>query len=264
MRAHLLAGGAVNASVGHGFLPMSEMHILGAQPIELLAGQAVVLNIFDPSLDLSLVAGHGGLGRQDHRAIVFAEGNHLGIEFGLEPIDLLDGGPQVIDDQRAGDSAKMPERALNAPNEVLGSLAPEDLGVALARAAQDHAQNMRTAPAPVLHHPSPLAKIDLRLLSRLTLHPPERQGMSLSQLPHKALHRIVAAGELLLAHQVLINPLSGQAGVQTGLDDALKRLAVTHSARLGPGGRNGWVWRLGWQVARRRRNLRAGGHNGWV
>src|SRR5882724_5037245 len=123
---------------------------------------------------------------------------------------------------------------------------------------------MGTAPVPILDHPCPLAKIDLRLLSRLTLHSPKRQWIGLLQLAHEALHRIVAAGELLLAHQVLMNPLSGQAGVQTGFDESLKRLAVTDSARLGPGGRNGWVWPLDRSVARCRNNLRAGGHTGWV
>ena len=137
--------------------------------------------------------------------------------------------------------AQMPEGILYAADEVLGRLPPEGLGVTLARVTQDQAQDMGTASAPVLHHPGPLAKIDLCLLSRLTLHAPERQGIGLLQLPHEALHRIVAAGELLLTHQVLVNPLGGQAGVQTGFDEALKRLAVTDSAGLGPGGRNGWV-----------------------
>src|SRR6266404_2415698 len=123
---------------------------------------------------------------------------------------------------------------------------------------------MGTAPVSVLDHPSPLAKINLCLLSRLTLQASERQGIGRFQLPHKTLHRIVAADELLLAHQVLINPLSRQAGRQTGFDESLKRLAVTDSARLGPGGRNGWFCRLGWRLTRHRRNLRAGGHNGWV
>src|SRR5712691_6268649 len=110
---------------------------------------------------------------------------------------------------------------------------------------------MGTPPPPVLlHHPSPLAKIDLSLLSRLRLHPPERQGMGRVQLPHKALHRIIAANELLLAHQVLVNPLRGQASVQTRLDDALERLAMTDSARLRPGGRNGWFCRLRCRRAR--------------
>src|SRR6266498_1537492 len=100
---------------------------------------------------------------------------------------------------------------------------------------------MGTAPVALLDHPCSLAKIHLRLLSRLTLHSPKRQWMGLLQLAHEALHRIVATAELLLAHQVLINPLSGQAGVQAGFDESLKRLAVTHSPGLGPGGRNGWV-----------------------
>jgi hypothetical protein len=103
----------------------------------------------------------------------------------------------------------MPEGILYAAHEVLGRLLPEGLGVTLARVTQDQAQNMGTAAAPVLHHPSSLAEIDLSLLSRLSLQAPEWQGIGLSQLPHKALHRIVAAGELLLTHQVLINPLSG-------------------------------------------------------
>src|SRR5271157_1004100 len=123
---------------------------------------------------------------------------------------------------------------------------------------------MGPAPVPVLDYPSPLAEINLCLLSWLAFHPPERQWMGRFQLPYKALHRIVAAGELLLAHQVLMNPLSGQAGVQTGFDKSFKRLAVTNSASFGPGGRNGWVWSLRRRLARCRHNLRAGGHNGWV
>src|SRR5664280_755613 len=99
---------------------------------------------------------------------------------------------------------------------------------------------MGTAPMPVLDHPRPLAEINLCLLSGLALHPPKRQWIGLFQLPHEALDRIVTADELLLAHQILVNPQRGQHAIQTGFDEALKRLAVTDSARLGPGGRNGW------------------------
>src|SRR3974390_1171477 len=100
---------------------------------------------------------------------------------------------------------------------------------------------MGTPPMPILDHPCPLAKIDLCLLPWFTLHSPVRQWISLLQLPHKALHRIVAAHKLLLDYQVLVNPLGGQPTVQTGFDECLKRLTVTDSPRLGPGGRNGWV-----------------------
>ena len=144
---------------------------------------------------------------------MLAERHDLGIEFGFEPIDLLDGRPQIVDDQGPYHPAKVPEGIFQPADEVLGSLPPEGLGVTLARVAQDHPQDMGTATAPVLDHPSPLAKIDLCLLSRLALHPPERQWIGLLQLPHKALHRIVAAVELVLAHQVLINPLGGQPAV---------------------------------------------------
>ena len=132
MRADLLARGAMNAGVGHGFLPVSQMHILGAQTYKLLAGQPVGLNVFDPGLDLTFVARHRRFRRQDHGAIMFAERNHFGIEFGLEPVDLLAGRPQVVDDQRPDHPAKVPEGIFQPADEVLGSLPPEGLGVPLA------------------------------------------------------------------------------------------------------------------------------------
>ena len=49
--------------------------------------------------------------------------------------------------------------------------------------AQDHAQDMRPAPMPMLHHPSALAKIDLRFLTRPGCDAPKRQGTGLLQLP---------------------------------------------------------------------------------
>src|SRR3974390_1681341 len=100
---------------------------------------------------------------------------------------------------------------------------------------------MRTAPVPILEHPCPLAKIDLCLLSGLTLHSSERQWIGLLELPHETLHRIVAAREALLAYQGLGNPLGAQSPIQTRFDEGLKSLAVTDSPGLGPGGRNGWV-----------------------
>ncbi len=184
------------------------------------------------------------------------------MEFGLEPIDLRDGSAQVVDDQRASHPAKMPEGILYPADEVLRRLPPKDLGITFARVTQDHPQDMGTTPASVLHHPSPLAKIDLGFLSGLTLHPPERQRMGRVQLPHKTLHRIIAANELVLVDQVLINPLSGQACVQTRFDHALERRAMTDAAGLAPGGRNGWFCRLRGREARGRRHLWAGGHNG--
>ncbi len=112
MRAHLLARGAVNARVGHGLLPVSQMQILSAQARERFAGQSVALNIFDPGLDLTFMAGHRRFGREDHRPVMFTERHDLGIEFGLEPIDLLDGCPQIVDDQGPDDPTKVPQSIL--------------------------------------------------------------------------------------------------------------------------------------------------------
>jgi len=95
---------------------------------------------------------------------------------------------------------------------------------------------MRTAPAPILDHPCSLAKTDLCLLSGLTLHSTARQWIGLLQLPYEALHGIVATDTILLAYQVLVNPLSGQPAIQARFDEDLKRPSVADSCRLGPGG----------------------------
>src|SRR2546422_4832394 len=69
MRAHLLAGRAVNALVGHCDLPVGQVEVLGGQTFKPFAGQRVLLNVFDPGFDLAFVARHRRFGRQDHRAI---------------------------------------------------------------------------------------------------------------------------------------------------------------------------------------------------
>src|SRR5439155_20873597 len=149
---------------------------------------------------------------------------------------------QVVDDQSPHHPAKVAQRILQPPDEVLGGLPPEDLSIALARVAQDHAQDMRSAPPPVLHHPGTLAKIDLRLLARRGFDAAKRQWTGLLQLPHIPLHRVVAAFKLLLRDQILINPLSRQTPVQPRLNGGFKRLALADASGLRAGGRNGWVW----------------------
>ena len=43
---------------------------------------------------------------------MLAEGDDLGIEFRIEPVGLLDGGPHIIWDKFQGHAAKMTERVL--------------------------------------------------------------------------------------------------------------------------------------------------------
>jgi hypothetical protein len=70
-------------------------------------------------------------------------------------------------------------------------------------------------------------------------HAPGRQGIRRLQWTHKALHPIRASGAVVLAHQVLVNPLSVRVGVETIFDEVLKRLTLTDLAGPGPRGRNG-------------------------
>ena len=261
---HLLAGGAVDPGVRDTRLPLGQPAVLLAQAGKLASGQRVGLHVLDPGLDLALVARHRRFGGQDHHAIVGTELAHLGIEFGLEPVRLGDGRPQVVDDQGGRDSAPVSEGVLHAPDEVLGGLLPEGLRVPLARSAQDQPQYVGTPPSAGFHHPGTLPEIHLGFLARRTFHPPERQGLGLPQRAHKPLHRVIAARERLGLPQILIDPLRGQTALHRGLDLGPIRFTLTDPSGPEAGGRNGWFWRRGSPRHRRRFRRRAGGQNGRV
>src|SRR5437870_13631963 len=111
---------------------------------------------------------------------------------------------------------------------------------------QDQPKQMRPSPCAIfIHHPGALAKIHLRLISRLTLHPPERQGMDRLQLAHEPLDRLITARKLMLADQILINALSRQTLLAPTLDLLFKWLTMAlpsrRGRRFGPGGRNGCI-----------------------
>jgi hypothetical protein len=54
---------------------------------------------------------------------------------------------------------------------------------------------------------APPTEIHLHLLRRRTFHSPVRQGLAGVQAAHKPLHRLVAAAELMVSYQILVNPL---------------------------------------------------------
>ena len=70
---------------------------------------------------------------------------------------------------------------------------------------------MRPLALAVHHHPCALTKIHLRFGSRLHLHSHKRDRLTLSQLPHEPFDRLIAATEPVLAHQILIDPLSTES-----------------------------------------------------
>jgi hypothetical protein len=163
----------MNAGVGHRVFPMGQKEILRCQALKPASRQGIILNVFDACFYLALVSGHRWLGGQDHRAVVLAKGNHLGIEFGIKPIGFADRSPKIVDHQGGRHAAKMPKGIFQPANEVLCGLPVEGFRIAFARAAQHHAQHMRTPAAALFNDPSSLAKVHLRLLPRFSFHAAE-------------------------------------------------------------------------------------------
>ena len=136
--------------------------------------QGVVLDVVDALLDLPLVAGRVGPGGQKHGAVVLAEGADLGVELGIEPVGLLHGGLEVVQDQPPGHAAEVAEGILQAAEEVVGGLAVDDLAVGLAGVAQHDAEDMGLAALAVgADDRGARAEVDLGLVTGLALEAAE-------------------------------------------------------------------------------------------
>ena len=133
----------------------------------------------------------------------------------------------------------MPERVFQAPDEGLRRLSPDDLRVALAGMAEDGAEEMRPAPVAVLDHPGARPEVDLHLLTRGALHPPERQVALGGVAADEPLDGLVAALEAVVADQIMVDPHRGKPPVHRHLDHRAPRLAAA-ATPLGPGGHHGW------------------------
>ena len=129
--ADLLPGGAVNARVGHAAFPFRKKQVLRRQTFKAAALERVVLGELHARLDLALVLRHGRARRQHHRAVVAAELRHLRVEFGIIPVRPRHRRPQVVDDQRAGNTAEVTKRIFQTPDEALGRLLPDHFTVSL-------------------------------------------------------------------------------------------------------------------------------------
>ncbi len=176
---HLLAGGAVDAGVGHLRLPLQQMSILLGETGEGSALQGVALNVAHVALDLALVARGPGSGRQDHRAVVRAKRLDLRIQLRVVPVGLGHRGLEVVDDQRLRDAAEVMEGVLQATDEVLGGLAVGRLRIRLAGVTERDAEDVSPPPSALGRDDrGTAAKVDLRLLSRGALQTAERQGQA--------------------------------------------------------------------------------------
>src|SRR5262249_60661104 len=157
-------------------------------------------------------------------------------------------------------AAEWPQGVPQAAQEVVGGLAQDGLAVGLARVAEDDAEDVGASPPAVgQEERGTAAEIDLGLFAGTAFEAPEGQLQGRLQVADKPAHAVVAAGEAVLAHQVLMNTLGGQAEVELGLDGGAPRLAVTGASwgrrslacrrrrdrRIGaarPDGRNGRFW----------------------
>ena len=111
---------------------MQQVIVLLDEAGERVALQAVALDVADAVLDLALVARHARLAGQRHNAIVLAERLDLGVDLGIEPVGMADCGAKVVEDERAGHAAEVPEGVLQAADEFLRAFAPHHFAVGLA------------------------------------------------------------------------------------------------------------------------------------
>src|SRR5258708_6332047 len=256
--ADLPAGGAVQARVGHRPLPVEQEVVLFIEAGERPAFEGVFLDVVDAAFDVALGAGRIRPGGQQGDAVVLSERTHLGVEVGVEPISLGDGGAEVVQHQALRHAAEVPEGVLQAADEVVGRLPRDGFAVALARVTQHNAEDVGAAALAVRQQDGrAAAEIDLGLFAGAAFQPAERQLLGRGQAPDEAANAVVAAAEAVFGRQVLVDALRRQAEVQLGLDGRPPRLAVTGPTR-------GRLLRVGrGRAGARARAGRADGRNGW-
>ena len=120
----------MDAGVGNGPLPLEQMFVLFGQAAKGAPLDRVVLRILDPSLDLALVTGHGGPGREDDRTVVLSELLELGVEPGVIKVRIDHPRLEVVDHDGGGNAPEGSEGVFQLPDEVLGGLPWGGLGLA--------------------------------------------------------------------------------------------------------------------------------------
>src|SRR3954452_6499794 len=144
--AYLLARGAVQPGVGDGAFPVKQKQILLFEVGESSSLQAIVLNVSNAAFDLALVLGLVGSVGQHGNAVMIRKRAQLGIEVGVEPVSLLNGRFEVVEDETSGHTAEMIKGILKGKNEVLCSLPRDGLAIGLAGIAQYDPQDMGLPP----------------------------------------------------------------------------------------------------------------------
>ena len=111
------------------------------------------------------------------------------------------------------------------------------------RMTQDGTEHMRsTAFALLVDHPGTLTVIDLGFVAGLTLPTAERKLLAGAAAVDEAFDRRVAPSKGVACDQILIDPLSREALLDSQGDLSQVNLAETPATSGGAEGRNGWFW----------------------
>ena len=237
----LLAGGAVDASIGDRAFPLVEVLVLGRQTREGTSAKGVVLHIRDTVLDLALVLRGPGAARQDGAPVMLGEAGQLGVEARIEPVGLKDCRLEVVEIEGPGDTAEGTPCVLQTTDELLGILPEEGLAVGLSGEAQNHPKDPGTAAhaADRIDHPGTGTEVDLGFLTRLDLDAPDAVWDRAAQASHEAFDRLVGSGEPDLDYEVLVDALGAQAGLELGRNECRMGRAMTRASRIGNRGWDG-------------------------
>ena len=239
VNTNLLAGSTVDAGISDICLPVLQMTVLLSQRVKLIAGKSVILDIFHPAFDFTLVTGSIGPGRQDDCTVMAGKCQEFGMDLRIIPVGMDNRRLEIIDDDRLRHTAEIPKGILQASDEGLGVLMPDDFTVSLAGEAQNYPKDVRTPLFPVgKHYRSTFTEIDLNLFARPALHPAKRHRTAAFKTAYETLDTVITAGKTMLIVNILPYPLGTKAGLELLGNDGTKRLAGAFSAWK-PGGRNG-------------------------
>jgi hypothetical protein len=118
------------------------------------------------------------------------------------------------------------EGVLQAPDEVLGRLSPDDFAVGLSGVAQHDAEQPRPASlAFLVDHRRRAAEVDLGLFARADVQTADRQRIGLPQALQKPTDARIAGGELMIVANILEDPHPAEPLLKLGQDHLPKWLA---------------------------------------
>ena len=253
---NLPLGGAVDAPVGFGLFPVTQVSVDFEKGVEGLAFDRALFDVTDASLYFAFVLGSARPGGQGHDVVVLTKGGEFRIEFGIVNIGLEDSGLEVVEHQHARHATETAKGVLDSTDEAFGVLPRHGLGVAFARVAQGDSQQMDLLSLAGQLNPGG-SVVDLSFFAGFTFHAPDTLWITRLELGHEAFDRLIRVLKGVVIDQILPDPCGMELRLELGHYDIAERFAVTLAANL--------KLRLGLRTdapIEARIDLRAGGRNG--